>query len=112
MDKKLAGLLGAAALSTVASAQAAPVQSTQPAPAMSYRDLLAPIPDALPMLKADDARLAQQPAAERLAQIHVELGHHHHHHHHHHRVIVTPPRRVFTHHHHHHHHHHRVIIER
>jgi len=45
MDKKLAGLLGAAAaLTTMTAAQAAPVvQATEPLPATSYRDLLDPL---------------------------------------------------------------------
>lgn len=106
MDKKLAGLLGAAAaLTTMTAAQAAP--ATEPSPGTSYRDLLEPVANALPQLKADDARLARTPAndATRLAQISVQIGHHHHHHgirlrveHHHHHH--------FRHHHHHHHHHH------
>jgi hypothetical protein len=93
MDKRIAGLLGAAAaLTTMASAQAAPA-STEPAPATSYRDLLDPVPDAVPMLEADNARLTATPATE-VAQIVVGVGHHHHHHHH-----------ARRHHHHHHHHH-------
>ncbi len=108
MDKKIAGLLGAAAALTTmtAAAQAAPAQSTELAPAMSYRDLLDPIPNAAPLLKADNERLARQSSqATRLAQISVQVGHHHHHHfrvehhhhHHHHRTVVI------KHHHHHHH---------
>ena len=104
MDKKIAGLLGAAAaLATVSGANATEVQGNVPGPAASYRDLLNPVPKALEALKADDARLASAPADEvKLAQ----NGHHHHHHHHHHvvpRIILVPPHR---HHHHHHHHHH------
>lgn len=99
MDKRIAGLLGAAAaLTTMASAQAAPAQPTELAPATSYRDLLDPIPNAVPMLKADDAKRAEAANTE-VAQISVQIGHHHHHHH---RVVVM--------HHHHHHHHHRVIV--
>lgn len=96
MDKKIAGLLGAAAALTTmagASAQAAPAQSTELAPAMSYRDLLDPIANPLPVLKADDARRSETSSTE-LAQVTIGIGHHHHHHHHHHR----------RHHHHHHHH--------
>jgi hypothetical protein len=60
MDKKLVGLLGAAAaLTTLTAAQAAPVSGSEPPQATSYRDLLDPIPNAVPLLKADDARLAQ-----------------------------------------------------
>jgi hypothetical protein len=109
MDKKIAGLLGAAAaLATVSGANATQVQGAAPNPAASYRDLLNPVANALEALKADDARLANKPADEvKLAQVGIVLGHHHHHHHHHHgyrpRVIIVPPHR---HHHHHHHHHH------
>jgi hypothetical protein len=107
MDKKIAGLLGAAAaLATVSGANATEVQGNAANPAASYRDLLDPVPNALAALKADDARLAKTPADEvKLAQIGIVVGHHHHHHHHHHhvgpRVIIVPP-----HHRHHHHHHH------
>jgi hypothetical protein len=104
MDKKIAGLLGAAAaLATVGGANATQVQGNAQNPAASYRDLLTPVPKALDALKADDARLANTPADEvKLAQIGIVVGHHHHHHHHHHagpRVLVVP-----SHHHHHHHH--------
>lgn len=100
MDKKIAGLLGAAAaLTTMTSAQAAPAQ-TELAPATSYRDLLDPVPNAVPMLKADDAQRAEAAKME-VAQISVQIGHHHHHHHH--PVIVVG---------HHHHHHHHVIAVR
>ena len=83
MDKKIAGLPGAAAaLTTVAGAHAATTRTADPPTATNYRDLLEPIPNALAMLKADDARLAQSGATGdiRLAQYY----HHHHHHHHHH----------------------------
>ena len=108
MDKKIAGLLGAAAaLATVGGANATAVQGNAPNPATSYRNLLNPVANALDALKADDARRANTPADEvKLAQIGIVVGHHHHHHHHHQyrpRVIIVPPRR---HHHHHHHHHH------
>ena len=84
MDKKLAGLLGAAAaLATMSSAQAAaPVQQSEIAPATSYRDLLDPVPNALSALKADDARLAESQGTQdqstrdgvRVAQISVQVG--------------------------------------
>jgi hypothetical protein len=62
MDKKLAGLVGAAAaLTTMSAAQAAPAVGPELPQVTSYRDLLDPIPNALPLLKADDQRLA--PAA-------------------------------------------------
>ena len=59
---------------------------------------------ALPLLKADDQRLAQS-AGTRTAQ--VVIGHHHHHHHHGARAYVRVGLRAHRHHHHHHHHHHR-----
>jgi hypothetical protein len=90
MDKKMAGLLGAAAAIVTASGAHATVlpRSDAAAPAASYRDLLKPVPDALAALQADNALRAQQrPARLQLAQFH----HHHHHgffpgffHHHHH----------------------------
>src|ERR1700730_18160579 len=105
MDKKIIGLLGAAAaLSTFTNANATQVESTTPVPAANFRDLLNPVPNALEALKAYDARLAKAKATE-VAQISIQLGHHHHHHHHHHvvpRIIRVVPR---GHHHHHHHHH-------
>lgn len=53
MDKKIAGLLGAAAaLTSMTSAtQAAPAQKTELAPATSYRDLLNPISNAIPVAR-------------------------------------------------------------
>jgi hypothetical protein len=103
MDKKIAGLLGAAAaLTTMASAQAAPSQQNEMAPATSYRDLLDPIADAVPLLKSDNARLADEASRTEVAQVSVKIGHGHHHHHHH-VVVVRHP-------HHHHHHHHTVVI--
>jgi hypothetical protein len=42
MDKRLAGLFGAAAALTAASGAQAPAQSTEVAPAASYRELLDP----------------------------------------------------------------------
>jgi len=98
MDKKLAALLGAAAaVVTVGGAQAA----TQPNPnssealgASSYADLLAPVPNAVQQLQADNAARARMPAEQgvKLAQDH----------HHHHNTVVI--RRSRDHHHHHHHH--------
>ncbi len=107
MDKKIAGLLGAAAaLGTFASSQAAPLQV--PADALranSYAELLEPIPNAGAILQAMDR---EQGAASDEAQVmEVQYGRYHHHHHHHWRrpvIVVRPPR--YRHHHHHHHHHH------
>jgi hypothetical protein len=103
MDKKLVGLLGAAAaLTTFGGLQSTPAQATELGSAATYRDLLDPVPDALAALKADDARLAETPAADtKLAQ----YDHHHHHHHHHH-VVPRVVRHILGGHHHHHHHHH------
>src|SRR5579863_2481558 len=101
MDKRIAGLLGAAAaLTAVTAAQATPAQAPELAQATSYRDLLDPVPNAVPVLKAENARAAERSATE-VAQISVQLGHHHHHHH-----IVIRRRHHHHHHHHHDHHHH------
>jgi hypothetical protein len=101
MDKKIAGLLGAAAALTAMNSAQAAAPTAVVEPAATYRDLLEPIPNALAMLKSEDAQGTVAPASgqTRLAQHHHH--HHHrwwrrHHHHHHHRY----------HHHHHHHHHH------
>jgi hypothetical protein len=105
MDKKLAGLLGAAAaLTTMSTAQATPARGPELPQPTSYRDLLDPIPNAAPLLKADDERLAQAGGVQ-TAQ--VVIGHHHHHHHHHGaRGYVRVAPRAHRHHHHHHDHHH------
>jgi len=106
MDKRIAGLLGAAAAFTaVTAAQATTAPTPELAPATSYRDLLDPIPNAVPVLKAEEARRAERSANE-VAQISVQVGHHHHHHHHHHHGVVVRLRPHHPHHHHHHHHHH------
>jgi hypothetical protein len=86
MDKKIAGLLGAAAaLSTMASAQSTPMHPSL-APASSYKDLLEPIPNALDALKAGEAALTQAAPAARLERVQYRHHHHHHQHHHHHAV--------------------------
>jgi hypothetical protein len=107
MDKKIVGLLGAAAaVATVGGAQAAQT-SNDPLTARSYADLLTPIPNATEALIADNARLEAQPAKSvQLAQYYYHHHHHHHHgyyryyhhHHHHHHGY-------YRYHHHHHHHH-------
>src|SRR5579862_3148832 len=103
MDKRLAGLLGAAAaLTTVTAAQAAtPADPNQLPAASSYQDLLDPIPNPVAALRADDARLAQTLTND-VGGIRMAQNYHHHHHHHHH-VVPKPLRRVLGHHHHHHH---------
>jgi hypothetical protein len=106
MDKRIAGLLGAAAaLATVGGANAATeAQGTSQNPATAYRELLNPVPNATAALKADDARRDAEARNVKTAQVSVQFGHHHHHHHgvrirvgHHHH-------HHFRHHHHHHHH--------
>ena len=90
MDKKIAGLLGAAAAFTAMnSAQAAAPATVEPAP--SYRDLLEPIPNAMALLKNEDTQDTAKASGEtRLAQ-----------HHHHHRSYRHHHHRYFRHHHHH-----------
>jgi hypothetical protein len=108
MDKKIAGLLGAAAaLATVGGANAATeVQGTSQNPATAYRELLNPVPNAVAALKADDARREAEARNVKTAQISVQLGHHHHHHHHHGvRIRVGHHHHHHVRHHHHHHHH-------
>src|ERR1700758_2629781 len=93
MDKRIAGLLGAAAALTTmhTAAQATPAPSSGLAPAASYSDLLAPIPNAVSALKADDARRAGSASEERPVQLTQLFYHHHHHHHHHHRYWRVGP---------------------
>ena len=121
MDKKIVGLLGAiAGLATLGPAQAAThpgpggSEALQPA---SYADLLMPIPDAVALLKADDAARAQKPVAGardsvQVAQVYYHppysyphYNHHPYHHHHH-----SDYRRSYNYHHHHDHHHHNAVV--
>jgi hypothetical protein len=114
MDKKIAGLLGAAAaLTTVGGAHATSSRTDELPTATRYSDLLDPIPNALVLLKADDARLAERAARKtEVAQYGPPpSSYSHHHHHHHHSNYLPPVVRQFIpgpqyHHHHHHHHHH------
>ena len=107
MDKKIAGLLGAAAaIATVGTANATEVQGNPVNQAASYRELLDPVPNALAAWKAEEAQRASAPSAsEKLAQVVIGVGHHHHHHHHH-QVVPRVHVRVLPHPHDHHHHHH------
>lgn len=104
MDKKIAALLGSvASVATLGGAQAMPATpaNTEPLAAHSYADLLAPVPNAVEQLKADDIARASMPAEQgvKLAQDH---------HHHHHNTVIIEHRRHSRHH---HHHHHTVIIK-
>ncbi len=122
MERKIAGLLGAAAaLGTLNAAQAAPAPDPSDSLKVnSYADLLEPIPNALAVLQAIEEKQPVKPWEDnvQLAQFyyhhhhHHGYYHHHHHgyyHHHHHgygpRVYIRPPVRFYHHHHHHHHHH-------
>src|ERR1700748_2744077 len=98
MDKRIAGLLGAAAVTALGGAQA----NAAPAQAANYADLLQPVPNAVSELQADNARLA----AESDADAHVQLAQYHHHHHHHWRRYHHHHHHWRRHYHHHHHHHH------
>lgn len=108
MDKKLVGLLGAAAgLATLGSAQAAtPTESPQTS-AASYRELLDPIANPVAALKADDEAALQRSPIETAQYYPYPYGyygdygyyrhyHHHHHHHHHHHGVVFGPGGVFV----------------
>ena len=116
MDKKIAGLLGAAAaLASFSSAQAAPTDPSEVLKAESYADLLKPIPNALAALEAVDRQAGDPAEGVKVAQFYIGVGRDHHHHHHHNsyyrrdrdeRVIVVPrDRRYYRDRHHHHHHH-------
>jgi len=114
MERKTAGLLGAVAtLATMGAAHAVtppPVNPAETLHAASYADLLAPVQNAVAVMRADDAARTQQPRPDtksdpdsqsdpniKLAQgyYYGPPAYHHHHHHHHH---------AYYHHHHHHHH--------
>jgi hypothetical protein len=73
MDKKIAGLLGAAAaLASLNSAQAAaPPDPTEVLKARSYSDLLGPIPNAMAVLEAVDRAASDSEANVQVAQFYV-----------------------------------------
>src|SRR3984893_16450827 len=83
MEKKIAGLLGAAAaLGSFNAAQAAPPPDPiQTLRASSFAELLQPIPNAAALLQAIDE---QAPAKSTDGNVQVAQYYHHHHHHHHH----------------------------
>jgi hypothetical protein len=103
MDKTLAGLVGAVATLTTMNARAAPPQS-DPGRVLrvrSYAELLEPVPNALAVLKADDAARNEARTTLQKTQYYY---HHHHHHHGFYGYGFYPPCRFGYHHHHHHHH--------
>jgi hypothetical protein len=111
MDKKTAALLGAVTgLATMGAAHAAtpPVNAADPAQPSSYAELLAPVDNAVALMRADDAARSRQSTPEGDVQLadYYDYGprryHHHHHHHHHHHAYYR--------HHHHHHHHHSTFV--
>ncbi len=76
MDKKIAGLLGAAAaLATVGGAHAAVSEANAVDPGLTYRDLLSPVPNATEALKADDAQRESGQTKTEVAQITIGVGH-------------------------------------
>jgi hypothetical protein len=113
MDKKIAGLLGAAAaLATVGSTNATGASGMPENSPATYRDLLNPVSNALATLKADDARrINKSEPGAKVAQVTIGVGVGHHHHHHHHHVVPRAHVRIVPrlHHHHHHHHHHSSV---
>src|SRR5665213_2179730 len=98
MDKKIAGLLGAAAaLASMNAANAATPAPTESFRAASYSDLLNPVPNAVAALVADDANRSNRPVAEELNGVKVAQHHHHHryrrrHRHHHHSQYMAVPK--------------------
>jgi hypothetical protein len=108
MDKRTGGLLGAVAgLATMGAAHAATPPAINPADALhasSYAELLAPVANAVALVRADNALQAQ---GSGLRQVDFGYGrpvaHHHHHHHHHHH-------QAYNHRQHHHHHHQAAVV--
>ena len=116
MDKMTAGLLGAVAgLATIGTAQASTPPATAPTQnlqAASYVDLLEPIPNAVELLKADNAARIQDELSSGSFQLADYYGdddrgdyrpRYHHHHHHNYGERYGYYRRNDHHHHHHHH---------
>jgi hypothetical protein len=109
MDKRIAGLLGAAAALTTTHSAAAGAPGTSDLARLqqpkSYAELLEPIPNAVTMLKSDDGSRAVPGPVEQVAYYH----HHHHHHHGYSRGYSYyggySPRYYLRRYHHHHHHH-------
>ena len=117
MEGKTINAIGAAAVVAAGAVLTAPASADPVPAAASYADLLAPVPNAMSRLAADDASRDSAPAQLVEAQYYPNgaVDHHHHHHHHHHsrrwyyqhgyiwngRMWVLRPVR-----HHHHHHHH------
>jgi len=84
MNRKTATMVGAAAaLATTPALGGQAVAREAPVPvAMTYADLLKPIPNAVERLQLADAE--DQAAPPRLIPAQYNAHHHHHHHHHHH----------------------------
>ena len=82
MEKKIAGVLGTiAALGTISSAHAVPVQAANDVlRAHSYAELLEPVANAGTLLQAMD----EQNGFDREANVQLAQYHHHHHRHHNH----------------------------
>jgi hypothetical protein len=103
MERKIAAMIGAAALAAAGSTQVAAAPDPERLlQASSFAELLQPIPNARAVLAAAAARGASGPSSEpedRDTRQMMAYYHHHHHHHHHHRWSRH------RHHHHHHHHH-------
>ena len=105
MDKKIAGLLGAvAALAMMDAAQAASAPTQNPTEilkASSYGDLLAPIPNAVALLRAVDMAGAANAGVTEQSELSsgVQVAQYHHHHH---RYRYRYRYRRYHHHHHHH----------
>ncbi len=94
----LTGASALALLGGAAEAASLPVDGAgSVAPARSFAELLAPIPNAANILKAESEQASDEGTAESPMTLAQYYHHHHHHHHHHH---------YYHRHHHHHHHHH------
>lgn len=95
----LAGaIFGALMTSHAQAAQASPEALNSVMQAESYADLLAPIDNAVALLRtSDNIQSGEANSSDASIELAQYYYYHHHHHHHHH---------YYHHHHHHHHHHH------
>ena len=100
MERKIAGIIGAAALAMAGSTQVASASpgSAGALQAKTVAELLQPIPNASVLLAAAEAETVSNYNAAAGAEPRLFQAQFHHHHHHHHRWWRR------RHHHHHHHH--------
>lgn len=82
MDRKIATIVGAAAVLVAAPAAAEAAAEMPAVPvAASYAELLEPIANPVQQLKIADAQDARSGFQDVQLNVGIDLGHHHHHHH-------------------------------